>query len=42
MISVVKGGEPKALTEAKRDIRNTPDAPLRLFVAAGRKQTKSP
>lgn len=28
MISVVKGGEPKVLTEAKRDIRNTPDAPF--------------
>ena len=28
MIPVVKGGEPKALTEAKRDIRNTPDAPF--------------
>lgn len=42
MIPVVKGGEPKALTEAKRDIRNTPDAPFDYSVAAGRKQTKSP
>ena len=26
MIPIIKGNEPKALTEAKRDIQNTPDA----------------
>ena len=25
MIPIIKGNEPKALTEAKRDIQNTPD-----------------
>lgn len=40
MIPVVKGGEPKALTEAKRDIRNTPDAPFDYSSLQGENKRK--
>ena len=40
MISVVKGGEPKALTEARRDIRNTPDAPFDYSSLQGENKRK--
>ena len=36
MIPIIKGNEPKALTEAKRDIQKHPGCLIRLFVATWR------